>query len=472
MFDAARAWANPISVSHFSTCSGDDASGKSLCPDAWGMVVVRTIRFWRLDEEDYRAVERLAAGLGRKPARVLAYLSLRADREDDPATGLEIRIGTDFNRKAVSDALERLEERDLIAATTVSDDSRGRPPKAWYPVAGFDTLTSRAYDEHAAALLRRADALHRGADVTDAEAAASSERDRETDADRDQEPPVTLWLNWRPNGLHVPFYTAKLGGHYDDRGVAVQFEHEKGSRRAVERVVDGDADVGLAGAGTVVRARETGEPICPLAVVYQRAMTVFYTVREAFGEPLERVDQFRDRQIGMPRHSETGLLGRLFLSQMDVRERVRFVETAGEERETLLSGDADIVTGSFADPRELEARGFTVDSILVADRFPIYGLVLIARPDALDDRRATLRRFLAGTIHGWVEARRRPDAAVEAIATDDASPSRVEWTFDRAVEEFSDGDAVRERGWGWQRADTWNRLRTALVQGDLLRGDA
>jgi ABC-type nitrate/sulfonate/bicarbonate transport system substrate-binding protein/predicted transcriptional regulator len=455
------------------------------------MVGVHTMRFWRLDGDDRPAVDRLAVGLGRKPAQVLAFLALRADREDDPATGREIRIGTDLNRKAVSAALERLETRGLLATTTLSDDSRGRPPKAWHPVAGLDELARRTYDAHAATLLKHSDALHRGVDAPDGDAAGADATDfdapdgtrddresdgpkcdRETRTEQDAAVGLVLALNWRSNGLHVPFYAAERAGHYEDRGVAVQFEHENGSRRAVERVVSGEADVGLAGAGTVVRAREAGEPVRPLAVIYQRAMTVFYTVRETFGEPLERVEQFCDRRIGMPTHSETGLLGRLFLSQVDVDERVEFVETAGEERETLVSGDADIVTGSFADPRELEARGFTVDVLPVADRFPIYGLVLVAHPDAFDSRRGALRRFLAGTVHGWSRARRRPDAAVEAIAEDGSSPTRVERTFRRAAEEFGDSDAVRERGWGWQHTDTWNRLRTALAQGELLRGDA
>jgi ABC-type nitrate/sulfonate/bicarbonate transport system substrate-binding protein/predicted transcriptional regulator len=432
------------------------------------VVVVRTKRFWRLDDDDRRTINQLAAGLGRNPAQVLAYLTLRADREDDPATGLEIRIGTDLNWNTVSDALEQLEDYGLLSRTILSDNSHGRPPKAWYPAADLDTIAHRAYDRHAAALLRRADALHRDGNVVDTGEATTTQVDRQTETEHT----VTLGLNWRPNGLHVPFYAAKLGDHYEDCGVAVQFDHEEGSRRAVKRVVDGDADLGVAGAATVVRAREADEPVYPIAVVYQRAMAVFYTIRETFGEQLERVAQFHDRRIGMPKHSETGLLGRLFLSQLDIDER-RFIDTAGEERETLLSDDADIVTGSFSDPHELEVQEFTVDVIPVADRFPIYGLTLVARPDVLADRRTTLRRFLTGTIHGWVQARLCPDEAVEAIAAeDDASPSRVEWTFERAVEEFSESDAVDEHGWGWQRADIWDRLRTALAQGGLLCGDA
>lgn len=425
------------------------------------------VTFWTLDSNDRRDIERLTAGLGRKPARVLTFLVLRANRADEPATGLEIRIGTDLNRKAATDALERLEERGLVARTTIPDDSRGRPPKAWRPTGDRDAVTRRAYDRHAVSLLRRAAALHRDEDTPD----SADERFLDRNRSDGSEAVFALGLNWQPNGLHAPFYAAHVAGHYEERGVEVRIQPYEGSRRALDSVVRGDVDAALAGAATVIRAREADEPICPVAIVYQRAMTVFYAVREQFGEELTSVDQFRDRRIGMPGNSETGVLGRLFLSQTDIDDSVQFVDTGGEERRAVLSGEADIVTGSFADPRELAARGLTVDSILVADRFPIYGLTLAVRADALEAQRAELRRFLAGTVRGWVEARRRPDPAVEAIAADgDDSSERARWTFERAREQFGESEAVREHGWGWQRAETWERLGTALEQGNLLRG--
>lgn len=420
---------------------------------------MRTLEFWALADDDSDVVDRLAAGLGRAPARVLAYLLLRADVEDDPPTQLQIRIGTGLNRNAVTDALERLEDRDLVARTTVRDDTPGRPPTAWAPVDDLDATVERVYRQHARRLLRQTSAVPRvSADVDGADEFATR-----------AEGELVLGLNWLPNGLHAPFYAATLSGRYENRGVAVAIEHHEGSKRSIGNVVSGGADVGVAGAATVVRAREADEPIVPIAVLYQRAMTVLYTTRDVFGEKLERIEQLRGRRIGMPPESETRVLGRLFLSQTDVAEDVQFVETAGEERRALLSDEADVVTGSFSDPRELAEEGATVDSLLVANHFPIYGPVLIAREDTLTERTALLARFLEGTIHGWVDARRDAGSAVERIAAEsESTPERVRRTFDQAVEEFGQGDRVREHGWGWQCTDPWVRLDTALRQGGLL----
>lgn len=423
---------------------------------------MRTVEFGVLDEDDRPLVERLAVGLGRDSARVLAYLLLRAERgnNDDPATRLTVRVGTGLNRTAVGDALGRLEERGVVSTTAARTDASGRPPKAWYPTDGRDATVRRVHEGHAAALCRQARSIRATEELTDH---ATPEGDGAT-ADH-----LTLGLNWHPNGLHVPFYAA-LDDGYANHGISVDIDHHEGSRRALESVVASGADVGLVGAATLVRARANGAPVVALAVPYQRAMTVLYTTREAFGEPLDGIEQLRGRRIGAPRGSETGVLARLFLSRTAVADAIEFVDTAGEEQRALLSGAADVITGSFADPRQLERRGMTVDSILVTDHFPIYGPTLVVHERLLAERPSLLERFLAGTMAGWASARGDPDAAVDAVAAQTGESSdRVRRTFEHAIEEFAASDAVRAHGWGWQRTETWDRLRTALAQGDLLR---
>ncbi|MEM4781697.1 MAG: ABC transporter substrate-binding protein, partial [Halalkalicoccus sp.] len=229
-------------------------------------------------------------------------------------------------------------------------------------------------------------------------------------------------------------------------------------------------DVGLVGAATVLRARAAGEPVVPVAVAYRRAPAVLYTVRETFGEPLAGVDQLRGRRVGMPARSETGTLGRLFLNQVALDGAVRIVDTGGEERDALLSGAVDVVTGSFSDPRDLERRGMIVDALTIADRFPIYGPTLVVREGTLVERGAALERFLAAATAGWARARHDPTAAAERVADRSDEPAdRLAAAFETASREFG---GAREDGWGHQDEATWDRLRTALEQGALLTDGA
>lgn len=415
---------------------------------------MRIREFWTLDDEDRELIARLAPGVGEDPARVLAYLLLRSEIMEEPADELTLRIGTGLNRNAIRQAVDRLESAGVVRRTTVQSSTRGRPPSAWHTTEDTESVVRTLYREHAMMLLDRAHSHF--------EPVSSGSGESLSDE-------LTLGLNWRPNALHLPFYTADLMNQYEEVGLDVEIEHYEGSYPALEAVSSGAVDVGLVGAATVLRARADGEPIVPIAVAYPRAMAVLYTVRERFGEPLTGVTQLRGRRIGMPTRSETRILGRLFLNQVALDEAVEIVDTAGEEQDALLSGEVDVVTGSFSDPRRLEQRGMSVDALVIADHFPIYGPTLVVHEERLNAQRSGLERFLAGTVAGWEAACRDPMPAAAHVGERSGSdPERVRETFESALSEFATNEAVAENGWGWQSKTTWTRLRGALEQGTLL----
>jgi len=450
-----------------------------------------------LGEDDDELVDRLALGLGEGTARVLAYLLLREGRPefDDPATRLAIRIGTGASRSAVTDAVERLTDRGLVAETTVSRDVRGRPPKAWSPAAGREGTLRRVDDAHGldlvAEAVRVAEALGVDARIdAPPDPTAGAGDYRRLDAGGAS---VTVGLNWHPNPFHAPLFAAAADGVYRDRGLAVDLDPYEGSGRALGALRAGDVDVALAGAATTVRTLADGAALVPLAPLFQRAMTVLYTTREVFGEELERADQLRGCRVGMPGGSETELLGRLFLSQSGLFETATLVDVAGEEREALRTGRADAVTGMFSDPRGLADEGATVDVLPVADHFPIYGPTLVTTPATLRDRGPALAALLGAAVAGRATVTADPTAAVRAVhrrrtagtagagndalaaagnagtdRRDDPAVERDRRDLLAAVERFGGGSAVSDHGWGWHRAEEWHRLRTALDQADLL----
>jgi len=419
---------------------------------------VRVREFPVLGDEDERTVEAFATGLDREAARVLAYLVGREESDrfsDEAASRLAVRVGVDLGRGRVSDVLGTLTDLGLVTETTVDSEAPGRPPKGWRAVAGRDRTVDRVRALHADALLDQAATVAAtfGGDlpITDADADAD---DRDAGA-------LDVGLNWEPNGLHAPLF----GGTYADYGVDVTLTGCRGSRAALSAVTDGDVDVGLTGAATLLRAHASGNDVVPLALYYQRSMVTLYTTRTAFGGPLRSVEDVRGRRVAMPAGSETGALGRLFLAQAGVVDDVTVVRADGEEREALLDGDADVATGVFTDPLELEAAGYDVDSVLLADHFPVPGPAFVVRRDTLRERPDALRGFLEGTMAGWTAARTDPETAVNAVADRNGADAADERRkLDGALDRFAGGDAVEKNGWGWHSADTWERLRIALEQ--------
>jgi len=331
------------------------------------------------------------------------------------------------------------------------ESEQGRPPKAW---STEHTVETAMYDAYAT----------RAAELTDAVRAALP------DPETAERGPLRLGLNWQPNGLQVPFYAAQIEEKYDLADVEVEFVHYSGSERALQAVASGEIDVGIVGAAVLTDARQRDESPVPLAVLYQRAMTVLYTTRSSFGEPLTGSDQLRDRCIGLSPSTETRLLAELFLSQAGVADDVEILETTGEESTALRAGDADVVAGSFSDPWT-HPDDETVDVLTISNQFPIYGPALVVDPAASEATPEQLGRFLTGTMLGWRAGRSDPTRAARRIAADvDDSREEIERTFRRALESFADSKARRTDGWGANRDDEWQRIRTALAQTQRLTG--
>jgi ABC-type nitrate/sulfonate/bicarbonate transport system substrate-binding protein len=425
---------------------------------------VRVREFPILGDEDAQTVEAFATGLDREAARVLAYLVGREESDrfsGEAASRLAVRVGVDLGRGRVSDVLGTLTDLGLVVETTVDSEAPGRPPKGWRADAGHDRTLARVRANHSETLLDQAATVASTLD-DDFEPSVSFGTTAPLPADRDAGD-VAVGLNWEPNGLHAPLFA----GAYADHGVDVTLSGYRGSRAALSAVADGDVDVGLTGAATYLRAC-TSADVVPLALYYQRAMVTLYTTRSAFGGPLRSVEDVRGRRVAMPAGSETGALGRLFLAQAGVVDDVTVVRADGEEREALLDGDADVATGVFTDPLELEAAGHDVDSVLLADHFPVPGPAFVVRRETLRERPDALRGFLEGTMAGWTAARADPAAAVATVPDHDGDAADERRKLDGAFERFAGGDAVEKNGWGWHSPETWERLRVALEQAAAL----
>ncbi|MBP1987407.1 ABC transporter substrate-binding protein [Halolamina salifodinae] len=422
-----------------------------------------TVEYPALSEVDRPLVDRYAVGLDADAARVLTYLRLRREHpgtETAPATRLEIRIGTGLSRGAVGDALDTLESLDLVTATSVRRHESGRPPQAWTTDAS--TTPRRVYERHAHRLFDRAGPDHAARPNPDGEGSDDGNRDDgEDDDDGDREPEsLTVALNWHPNALHAPLYAGSAHGHYADGSLNVTFDPRTGSAAALDALSAGEVDVALVGAATFVAS---DREMVPLALLYERAMAVLYTTREAFGGPFERVRQLRDRRVGMSVGSETARLARLLLSQVDSLDAVDIVDLDGEERDALRSGRVDAVTGQVSDPDRIDDA--TVDTVPVANQFPLYGPVLVTSEETLDRHVDAVHAFLVGTMCGWADATGDPLGAAAAVP-DGEDDERARETIEKATEEFG---FEADHGWGEHTETGWERLRTALAHVDAQR---
>src|SRR5258708_9488051 len=65
-------------------------------------------------------------------------------------------------------------------------------------------------------------------------------------------------LQWIPNGNHFGVFAAKEEGFYKEAGLDVDIQRGFGSGDTAKRVATGNADVGIADAGSVILRRRNG----------------------------------------------------------------------------------------------------------------------------------------------------------------------------------------------------------------------
>jgi len=285
---------------------------------------------------------------------------------------------------------------------------------------------------------------------------------------------VSLLLNWKPNGLHVPYYTATARGFYEDRGLPVsEIKAGEGSDFSAKQVGLGNEAFGVTSSDQVVNINSRDVSVLTVGVMMQKSPVVVFSTEEVLGEPLESVEQLRGKTVGTgPGMVE--VLTKVLLRREDVFDSVTMTSTGFDTVQKLLSGDVDAAGGVFGDAIAAEHEGYTTHSIPVAETVPSYGHVLATSPSFAEENPDAVRAFLQGTAKGAAWAMNNPGEGVDHLV--EANPSLAESraqtrdNWDRMAEGFMLSEAVTEEAWGWSRSTPWETTHQALDDADLLDG--
>lgn len=308
--------------------------------------------------------------------------------------------------------------------------------------------------------------------------ATASGGEAETAAGTDATPSrsdVSLLLNWKPGGLHAPYYAARAEGFYEAEGLSLaSIDSGQGSDFSAKQVGLGNTPFGVTSADQVLNVNSRDLSPRSVGVVMQRSPVVLFTSREAFGGEFSSVEQLRGKRLGTG-PGMVRLLSTLLLEEAGVRGEVELVDTGYDTVQRLLSGEIDAAGGVFGDVVDARHQGATVDSVPVASQIPSYGHVIATPPSFADDHPETVRAFLRATARGAAWATNNPEAAtdhlVEAVPALSESRDRQRDTWELMSREFIVSETVRERGWGWSRSGPWATMHEALRGADVLGGE-
>ena len=285
---------------------------------------------------------------------------------------------------------------------------------------------------------------------------------------------MSLLLNWKPSGLHVPYYVAKAKGYYEQAGAPVsQIEAGQGSDFSAKQVGLGNVPFAVTSADQVLNVRSRGLSPRSVGVMMQRSPVVVFTTRQTFGGKLTNVDQLEGKTVGTG-PGMVKLLTRLLLKEKGVLSQVELVDTGYDTVQQLLGGKIDAAGGVFGDAVVARQKGKRVSSVSVAEAIPSYGHVVATEESYAKQNAGTVRSFLRATARGAAWATNNPGKATDILVK--AEPSlaetrevqRAKW--EQMARSYVLSNAVREHGWGWSESKPWQTMYRALRDGGLLGG--
>jgi len=263
---------------------------------------------------------------------------------------------------------------------------------------------------------------------------------------------VTLRLNTTLNGWHCPWHMARDRGWFSEAGIDLKEIGEgRGSADTIQLVAAGTDTFGLVDPSVVIASVAKGLPVKAVFSLMNKS-TLAIVSPEA--KPIKAGADLRGKTFVTLGGSAAQQLFQAVLSVNKLASGDAHVVAvdAAAQYTTLMSGQVDgLVIGLDGIP-DLEARGFKYHVINFADLGVNTPVSSVATTTAAIERKPDLvRRFLSVTRRAWDEARKNPEAIVDACMKQKPTGSRE--AFRKQLDLvlgvlFSDATKGHPVGWG------------------------
>jgi ABC-type nitrate/sulfonate/bicarbonate transport system substrate-binding protein len=265
---------------------------------------------------------------------------------------------------------------------------------------------------------------------------------------------VDFRLNWVIAGNHAPFYLAKEKGYWSDCGLDVSMEAGKGSGDTAQLVATGSQQFGLTDAVSVVAGRSQGLPIKSLGVIYQTNPSSFVSKKD---ENITSVQDVAGKTFGAVPGGSPYLLAQALFKQNNVKPG-KEVSIPAPGIAQLKTGQVDFITFFGNEVANIDPdwqQNLNVVPFKDAGQ-DIYGLTIATSDDYAKSHPEQVKCFREGVIKGFQEAKKDPQAAVDALyaaePTTKESPDVQEQLLDGAFE-YTGDDLLAENAQRWQQTE-------------------
>ncbi|MDQ2631016.1 MAG: ABC transporter substrate-binding protein [Actinomycetota bacterium] len=297
--------------------------------------------------------------------------------------------------------------------------------------------------------------------------AACGEKSEETGGERES---FNLTLDFYTNPDHAGIYMAEKLGYFEEAGLDVSIQTPSDPAAPVKQVAAGRSDLAISYEPEVALAREQGLDVVAIGALVNQPLTSMIWLGKS---GIKGVGGLKGKTIataGIPyqdKFLET-ILARVDLTPSDVKS----VNVGFGLLPALVSGSAQAMLGGFRNVEgvDLRERGLgpvvtPVDQLGV----PTYDeLVLVARPQSLEEDPDKFRLFLAALERGTNAAVEQPGAATTAIteANPDLEPKLTAAEVKATLPLL--GARVPGQPYGYMDPDEWSAFAAWMRDNGLI----
>lgn len=223
---------------------------------------------------------------------------------------------------------------------------------------------------------------------------------------------VRLPMGFIPNVQFAPFYVALERGYYAEEGIELEFDYSF-ETEGVKLVGAGELPFSLVSGEQVLLARAQGLP-----VVYVMAWWQDYPI--AIAAPAEsgikEPQDLAGAQIGIPGAFGASYVGlRALLHSAGLTEEDITLDSIGFNQVEVLIAEQEqaVVVYANNEPLQLNARGYPVNVILVADHVDLASNGILTNESMLANNPDIVRGMIRATLRGLSDTIDDPGAAFD-----------------------------------------------------------
>jgi NitT/TauT family transport system substrate-binding protein len=276
---------------------------------------------------------------------------------------------------------------------------------------------------------------------------------------------VSLRLNWYLGGLHVPFYYGKERGFFKEEGIDLTINEGRGSANTVQVVAAGSDTFGMADSSSVIVTASKGADVkSVMSLLNSTGFSVVSLASTGIKTPKDLEGKSLAVSPGDP-------LGQLFRAlaahnKLDM-SKISFVQVDPAAKVVaVLEKRADALLGGADDQYFLiKYRGHEPAALRYADHGAnIVGMTILTRGDTLKSKPDMVRRFVKASVRSWEEAKKNPNAAVDAALKVKPDLNRQS-TLDQLMVDIELLDSPNSKGRvGWGAKEDWDQTLALLKQ--------